>query len=789
MRNNNEENVNRINQDISSLSEKQSKKLQFYFDNSINISEIENKENKDLKESYLHIENKNNDNSLKISLYLDNQSIHQNNKEIYSNNNAIKKKLTKEDLDNIPLPIFSCIYCSNDYLPFKHLSNEILVSKYYNLTSIFDMKILDKLIQYQPLIDQDHKNHRIIDIIIKNTDYLKKYYKKDNSLNYYISQNFKMFYINNNLKITKYFLQRIEDSLIRKKNKDLTNKKYNKNKNKIISYKLSFHHNSTTNDIVNNIIGNTKNNSNTIGTGTCAGTGSYSSMNNIISLSLNNNENNNNNINNNNNNIICLNNLNMMENIMEKIEKNTESENDYDGGEEFLNIFGNESQMQMDKKIIKNKIDFEDKYYDIWNPIITIIDENESNITESGIDKKENNEKCNKQNNKVIFNDNYRNNYLEKREKKFKDIFSYSQTTYLNNKIITNLNNKKRKLNKLNFKRIGLSETNCEFFKNNEKCHDLILNNNHNNNLLKFKSVYINRNERNKNNHLFHNFDSNNNILDAFNKNKINYYESLSLNKEVNKSKDKEEKEKNKINKISDLDKFKNMTININNNASKNLLFLLKHPKTTSHSNQMNQKMVNININNPKITNDKLSSIKNDNNINEITFKPQENSSARIKKAINKKFNFNNILCGFNNLNKKNNNNRNMSKKRQLLNRHNIKNIKSNSILGYEEHFEHFRNKSGFSSCTHFQINLSKILHKNKPKEKANELVKKIFNNRNYKININDFLNQIKKEREIKNNNVQKINNNYLIVPLLKKRSASVSKHIIPKIGLTKKKL
>ena len=797
-KNNNRENLTKTNQERSSLSEKQSKKFQQYFENSINISEIENRENKDQKQSYLNRENKNKENSIKSSIYLDEQSIQQLNKEINTintNNNVIKKKLTKEDLDNIPLPIFSCIYCSNDYLPFKHLSNEILVSKYYYLTSVYDMKLLDKIIQYQPLIDQDHKNHRILDIIIKNTDYLKKYYNKKNSMNFYCSQKFKMLYINNNLKITKYFLQRIEDCIIRKKNKDLTNKKHNNNRcsNFHLSYKLSFHNNSTTNDILNNLIGSTKNN-NTIGTGTCAGTGSYSSINNIVSFSLNNNENttNNNNINiinnnnnngnnnNNNNNILCLNNLKMMENIMEKIEKNGESESDGEGGEELLNIFGNQSQMQIHKKINKNEISFEEKYYDIWNPIITIISENEKKNSDSNNEKKEQNTKLDQNINKNILIDNIKNNYLEKRKIKTNDLFTYSQTTCIKNKVIINLNNNKKKLNKLKIKKGGPSETNADFFKNNEKLNinkELLSNNNFNNNLFHFKSTYMHKNKRNKNNQIYHNFD-NKNILNIFNS-KPNYYESLSQTKEENKMKTKKESERNKL---SDLDKFKNMTININNNGAKNLLFLLKHPKSTSHSNQMSQKMVNININNRKINNNKLSSFrKNLGNRNYILFKPQENSSARTKNAINKKFNFNSFFSDFNNIYMKSS--RNMSKKRELLFRYDGKNLKNNSIFGEDEHF---KDKSGYSSCTHFQINLSKILYKNEPKEKISELMKNLFKTKNYKININDFINPIKKVREIKNKNIKKIDNN-LKVPLLNKRSLSVSRYVFPKMDFVKK--
>ena len=43
-----------------------------------------------------------------------------------NNKNKKHKKLNKEDLNNTPLPIFSCIYCSNENVSFSHLSREIL---------------------------------------------------------------------------------------------------------------------------------------------------------------------------------------------------------------------------------------------------------------------------------------------------------------------------------------------------------------------------------------------------------------------------------------------------------------------------------------------------------------------------------------------------------------------------------------------------------------------------------------------------------------------------------------
>ena len=717
------------------LKSKENKNIDFdnFFENSITLSVIENKENEQ-KNLYINDENvninSNIENSININNNLEDKSINELNKEIKkSKNNNIKKRITKEDLNNIPLPIFSCIYCSNDYVSFKHLSNEQLSSKYYIQTSIYDMKILDNIIQ-KKLPGKYNQNSPLLDIIIKNTEYLKKYYLIKNTTAFFNNEKYKSFYLDNNLKIKYYFLKKFENFIIRKKNKDLTNKKITGNKytNKNISYnKLSFHNNnsnSIVNDNCNNLLGNIKNNNNTFGTGTCQGTGSYSLSNNIISFSLNNNDNNN--INSNNiNNILCFNNLNILENIMEKIEKNEESENDEEGGEEFLNIFGNESQIQ--NKINKNNISFEDKFYDIWNPNITTINDEIENVNEIKVDEiKENNNNINNdfnilnnplkneknskndfskiKNNFHINNNNYGKNvnnklsinkigkiekiennnlqkiYSDRRINEIKQLFNYSHTSYLNNNILKNkkINIKKKEVNKINF---DLNKNNENQNKNNI---DYPISKDYfKNNLFKFKSFYMNKNRKNINNN--NNNNSNKNLLHYFNNKKstnIDNAESLYHTKDLNKENEKSKKKEN--------EKIKNMTISTCNQEPKNLLFLLKYPKTTSHSNKINQKIININVSSPKIIKKPFSSYKNSkNNENFILIKPQErlrNATSRVKKSVDKdKLNYNYIISDFYENNIKIHNSRNyISKRREILdkNKNNYGNIiKSNSLL------------------------------------------------------------------------------------------------------------
>ena len=838
-----------LKDDNISINEKNKLNIQNYFESSINISEIENKENEKTKKNNINEEN-DIENSFNTYINLDEESVHQQNKEININinKNKIKKKLTKEDLDNIPLPIFSCIYCSNDFISFKHLSNELLYIKYYYQTSVYNIKMLNKLINTKYLVDQYNNNFKLLDMVIKHIDYLKKYYLKENSFEFYNSEKYKILCISNNLKIKNFFLQKI---IIRKKNKDLTNKKINSNKhiNKNISYnKLSFHNNNSNsigNDNFYNVLGNIKNNNNTIGAGTCQGTGSYSSLNNIL---------NNNEINNNNNNLYFnnlyfnnFNNMNIMENIMEKIEKNEESENDDEGGDEFLNIFGNESQVQ--KKVNKNKIIFEDKYYDIWNPNITEIDENENENAEIEIKinetNKENNfihlnektnkkEKNNFKNNKNNLTDELNNNknnkinddknnlsdelkknknkinineiekidnstqkiFSERKLNEIKQIFNYSQTSNIQKNKNNNLTkNKIKKLYKINIIKSREKITNFNFNKNEDnsnKNKDNHLSYDYfKNNIFKFKPFYMNKNKRNLNNNSNKNLF---NLINTKNNNNLDNNEFLCHTKDLNKESTKDKEKDNKKD-----EKIKNMTINTSNHDLKNLLFLLKYPKSTSNSNKMSPKMININAINaisPKIIRKPFSSYKNIKNENYIIVNSKKknnnntrNSTEKIKKFIDKTKFKNNLSDYYESNIQIHNSSNDLGKKNILNNNKNYGNlIKSNSALMNGN--GSLKDKNGFSYSSVFNMNYSKLLYKNKSNEKLNELVKN-FSKKNYKINVNDFVFPNKKINPINNrkNNAQKIKYNFHSPPILSKRSESVCKAPLQKKSMFKLKI
>ena len=608
------------------------------FENSINISEIENIEKEQANE-YFSITNdeggidKNIDNQNNSSINLDNKSIHQPNKNNIKNN--IKKKLTKEDLNYIPLPIFACIYCSNDYISFKHLSNEKLSSKYYNQTSIYDMKTLDELIKYRHIFDTFNNKPSLLNLIIKNTEYIKKYYEKSDVISFFNSNKFQKFYTCNKREIKKHLIYRLENCIIRKKNKDLTNRIVNNNKfaNKNFSYYKYNGNNSNHlfNDNCYNINGNIKNN-NTFGT-TCPGTGYNCSTNNIISFSINNYDINNNNNNNNNCNI-GVNNINMMENIIEKIEKNGESESGGEGSEEFLNIFGNESQLH--RKINKNKISFEENYFNIWSPDFTQIDQNSDDkkgLEKSNMNDLEENKNVNLKDVKNNLNNDEKNRMKEnnlnnenkihyiinnKENNQMKNSFNYSLTSNLKNNDFSISRNQNKILKEINLKKNRKFQTlnkNNLFSKNID---DLIPKEQFkNNNIFYLKSFIIHKNLKNQNNHY------NKNLLNFLNNQNKNILNKNTLFFERKKDIYKTPKNVN-INK-----KVKNMTINVNQNSSyTNLLFLIKCPRSTSNLNNQRQQKLNIKVNSPKLYKRSFKSLKNHINDN------SRNSNIKVKKTL-----------------------------------------------------------------------------------------------------------------------------------------------------------
>ena len=352
---------------------------EFGFEKSLEISNIIPKEEKSRKNSL----NENNNMDLNLSLECslikpkDNmmnikQNINENNNNIRSVKTMPIKKLKKEDLDNIPLPIFSCIYCSNDQVSFNHLSNEIISNKYLLQTSIWDMNQLNYLISSQPKIDKGDNTIKLFNIIINNTEYLKCSYMNDKIKDFFKSNIYMVECLKNEYIIKKVLIQRFEDSFIRRK-KDFYFrgiKGINKISKNSINYQCLFN---STNSWINNYSGLT---------GFIAHSQGQTHPLPIV-------DKNNNTVNgvNGSNSSICLNNNEIglvgkgknrhyMENIKENNDdKNLEGENTIEEKAQILNFI---CEDDLKRKITKNDIEWEENYYDIYNPIIDddILDQN-----------------------------------------------------------------------------------------------------------------------------------------------------------------------------------------------------------------------------------------------------------------------------------------------------------------------------------------------------------------------------------------------------------------------------
>ena len=300
-----------------------------------------------------------------------------------------KKKIKKEELNNIPLPIFSCIFCCNEIVSFRHLSNEIISNKYLFQTSIYDIKQLDFLISGK--INKKIDNDKLLDIILNNFENIKEFINSDKINNFFKSKKFKTRCEYNKLLIKNKFRTKFEEK-VNKKKKDFYFKEikgtYKISKNSL-NNKCLFN----TNSLINNyssLAGLIPKESELIHN-------LAEKQNNSITSSHLSNINIHGNMNKNEIGLIGKdNNKHYVENIVEKIDKNVESD-----------IFDFLGENDLKRKINKKDIEWEDTYYDINNPIINDDEINnqlfleEDNILEI-INQRDNKNKNN--HNKNIYN-------------------------------------------------------------------------------------------------------------------------------------------------------------------------------------------------------------------------------------------------------------------------------------------------------------------------------------------------------------------------------------------------
>ena len=328
------------------------------FDKSLELSKI------DIKEEKLKPKNKNEDDISDYSFIKDNNISYTKNKI-----NTNKTRITKEELNNIPLPIFSCIYCCGDKISFRYLSNEILSNKYLFQTSIYDMKQLDLLIsgkRTQKIFDI-----KLLNIVINNFENLNGFFNKNKIRYFFGSEYFGIKCEKSKITSKKKFRIKLEEQLNKKK-KDFYFKEikgmYKISKNSL-NNKCLFNSNSIMNnysslaglipsgpELIQNI---TEKKNNALNSSHISNlyiqTNSKSWKKNEIGL------------------IGKDNNKHYVENIIEKIDKNVESD-----------IFEFLGENDLKRKINKKDIEWEETYNHINKPII-----DDDNI-EDNIDKEEN---------------------------------------------------------------------------------------------------------------------------------------------------------------------------------------------------------------------------------------------------------------------------------------------------------------------------------------------------------------------------------------------------------------
>ena len=529
----------------------------------------------------LHSEEFNSDN-IDINLNIDNI----NNKRTNYICKKETKKITKEELNNIPIPVFSCIYCSNDIIANKHLLQEIITNKYLLQTSIYDIKDINKLLIYQPIIDKDDKNEKLLNIIIKNTEYINSNYTNEYIINFFKSNIYLNICNKENMNNKKNLMLKIEESIIKKK-KDFYFKGINKIPKNSLNNRCLFN---STNSLINNynalsgFVENIQTNNNNINI--CKNNNNTNNNSNISinfnSISLNNNEI---------GNCVCKDNNNLLVSIVEHIENNNECINELEDKEEIMDFF----EFDNEKKLSKENIIWESNYYDIWNPNISDIEdvndgidynskENIDEINEKKYKLKVNLLKSKTSNNSFNYkkqklsmsqmksmgstnsssvincdNDNYKikSNILS--HSKEKHINCSSNTIHVNTKQIVNENMKKKKNNNSMVINRSTSSSKSKNFINGLICNQNKVYPSSNNSTI----FNINKSKNKLNNNLINKISSSSFNINNFNNNFNNNNNTNSKYKK-NRSKKFDVFEKNKIKEHMTHNKNANRKINNN---------------------------------------------------------------------------------------------------------------------------------------------------------------------------------------------------------------------------------
>ena len=213
------ESISIINDENNTMNKENMEKIKgeedFNFDKSLEISKIEIRDG-NIKQKNKNEEDNNiddNNNSSEYSFIKENE-IANNDKNIIKKEKN-KNKITKEELNYIPLPIFSCIYCCDEKVSFNHLSKEIISNKYLFQTSIYDIKTLDNLISgKRELKIYDNK---LYNIVINNFENLKDFFVMKKINKFFKSKIFKTKCECDEINIKKKFRIKLEEKVNKKK--------------------------------------------------------------------------------------------------------------------------------------------------------------------------------------------------------------------------------------------------------------------------------------------------------------------------------------------------------------------------------------------------------------------------------------------------------------------------------------------------------------------------------------------------------------------------------------------
>ena len=108
-------------------------------------------------------------------------------------NSKTIKKITKEDLKTIPIPIFECVFCADEDLSFRHYINDIMSMKYLYNVEKKDITLVEFLMNNNLIEMKENKNNivnkfgiknninlfrinSLIKLLFDNTEYINKYY-------------------------------------------------------------------------------------------------------------------------------------------------------------------------------------------------------------------------------------------------------------------------------------------------------------------------------------------------------------------------------------------------------------------------------------------------------------------------------------------------------------------------------------------------------------------------------------------------------------------------------------